>query len=177
MQRRDFLAGAAAAATLGAALFCLYPFVPVRPDRPISRTEQAPITTDVEITAGTLQPEMRRRYLLGRLEVATDYFSAVEITLENRSPRTKTGCYADMEFFAPAEHRADVLIPGSWTSWYRGGKSTSYFDLSPASAATYKFFSYPGPTQDRARQVRMRVACEHPTLESSNWFEIDLQRP
>jgi len=166
-----------AAATLGAALFCLYPFVPMRPDRPISRTEAAPITTDFEITAGTLQPEMRRRYLLGLLEVATDYFSAVETTLENKSPQTKTGCYADLEFSAPPEHRADVLIPGSWTSWYRGGKSTSYFDLSPASASTHKFFSYPGPALDPARQIRMRIVCEQPALESSNWFEIGLPSP
>src|SRR5258708_25359344 len=96
-----FGATVAAAATLGAALFCLYPFVPVRPDRPISRTEQAPITTDVEITAGTLQPVMRRRYLLGRLEVATDYLGRGEITLENMSPRTETGSYRYLELFAP----------------------------------------------------------------------------
>jgi hypothetical protein len=96
----------------------------------------------------------------------------VDMVAVNSSATDLSECYANFMHAEPDGGRGrGTLFLGSWTVFYDKG-ATFYFDM-PAKKTLHQQFFFEG-TEQKPSWLRIRIACQKPSLEISPYRDVDL---
>jgi hypothetical protein len=168
---------AAVAAVLVAIWFGVWPShnseIPVAPP-PMVIVEPKTDSSVLTVTQAGLKTQVAPRTIL-LIFTAHDYLYLLDVLFSNSDRTARTGCQVDFEYAGPNLKGHSALFSGLWVDLYNKHGAKPFFEIPPEPTFAQQFFSFPDPEALRKLDwARVRVQCQHPSLQISPWREVDL---